>query len=95
MHTSIFYTTDVAGGYSPSILDAQRMAVHASHALAVTKETEYQPIDYKEAFRLATLGGSKGRLGASSFTCSRSHQGDRLSANRLQGSIQTGYIWWE
>ena len=60
-------TTDVAGGFSPSILDAQRMAVHASHALAVTKETEYQPIDYKEAFRLATLGGSKGRLNAS--TC--------------------------
>ncbi len=37
----------------------------ASHALAVTKETDYQPIDYKEAFRLATFGGSKGRLEAS------------------------------
>ncbi len=65
------------------------MAVHASHALAVTKETEYQPIDYKEAFRLATWGGSKGNLWA--FILG-SHKGNRLSVSYgLHGSLQAGY----
>ena len=56
--------TDVAGGYSPSMMHAARMAVVASHAL---QQQEYRPdrsdntshvLDYRHAFYLATLGGA-------------------------------------
>ncbi|KAK3514514.1 hypothetical protein QTP70_018653, partial [Hemibagrus guttatus] len=50
--------TDVAGGYSSSMLDAIRRAVDTSKALCM-QDTRLQPLSYKEAFRLATLGGSE------------------------------------
>lgn len=62
--------TDVAGGISPSMLTAIRMAVINSrclraHKLAVkgglevTPEIEEDVISYKEGLYLATLGGAK------------------------------------
>ena len=53
---------DVSGGYHPSIFDAIRTAVHVSNTHAIFNSPDYQPINVKEAFRLATLGGSKGTL---------------------------------
>lgn len=50
---------DVAGGYSSSMLDAIRRAVDTSKVLCM-QDAELQPLSYKEAFRLATLGGSEG-----------------------------------
>ncbi|KAF4074627.1 hypothetical protein AMELA_G00241430 [Ameiurus melas] len=50
--------TDVAGGYSPSMLDAIRRAMDTSKALCI-QDAQLQPLSYKEAFRLATLGGSE------------------------------------
>ena len=57
-----FYMTDVSGGYHPSIIDAIRSAIHVSNTQAILNSTDYQPINVKEAFRLATLGGSKGKI---------------------------------
>ncbi|XP_014396717.1 PREDICTED: guanine deaminase [Myotis brandtii] len=50
--------TDVAGGYSPSILDAIRRAVMVSNTISFTKINE-RSLTLKEVFRLATLGGSQ------------------------------------
>lgn len=50
--------TDVAGGYSPSLLHAQRDAVVASRALDHNTSTKCD-IDYRHAFWLATLGGAE------------------------------------
>uniref|UniRef100_F6Z6Z3 Guanine deaminase n=1 Tax=Callithrix jacchus TaxID=9483 RepID=F6Z6Z3_CALJA len=50
--------TDVAGGYSYSMLDAIRRAVMASNILLINKVNE-KSLTLKEAFRLATLGGSQ------------------------------------
>lgn len=53
-------TLDVSGGYSPSIFDAMRTAVHASKAMSFEKPEGYKPITHHEALYLATLGGAKG-----------------------------------
>ncbi|XP_005004801.1 guanine deaminase [Cavia porcellus] len=50
--------TDVAGGYSYSMLDAIRRALMASKALLINKVNE-KSLTLKEVFRLATLGGSQ------------------------------------
>ncbi|XP_032297138.1 guanine deaminase isoform X1 [Coturnix japonica] len=50
--------TDVAGGYSASMLDAIRKTVIASNALKINKVSE-TGLTLKEAFQLATLGGSQ------------------------------------
>lgn len=50
--------TDVAGGYSSSMLDAIRRAVMVSNTLSFTKINE-RSLTLKEVFRLATLGGSQ------------------------------------
>ncbi|KAM9446166.1 guanine deaminase [Clarias gariepinus] len=50
--------TDVAGGYSSSMLDSLRRTVDSSKVLCI-QGAETQPLTYKEAFRLATLGGSE------------------------------------
>ncbi|XP_062874271.1 guanine deaminase [Trichomycterus rosablanca] len=50
--------TDVAGGYSTSMLDAIRRAMDTSKALSM-QDPHLQPLTFKEAFRLATLGGSE------------------------------------
>ena len=57
--------TDVAGGYSLSMLSAMRMAVIAHHAATPMRQnttvavTKTIVIDYKVAFWLATLGGAR------------------------------------
>uniref|UniRef100_A0A8C9ECY3 Guanine deaminase n=1 Tax=Phocoena sinus TaxID=42100 RepID=A0A8C9ECY3_PHOSS len=50
--------TDVAGGYSSSMLDAIRRAVMVSNMLSVNK-INAKSLTLKEVFRLATLGGSQ------------------------------------
>ncbi|KAK6195970.1 hypothetical protein SNE40_001285 [Patella caerulea] len=54
--------TDIAGGYSPSMLNAIRQTVQVSNTHAILAEKdgkEYKPLNFKEVFRLATLGGSQ------------------------------------
>lgn len=55
--------TDVAGGYSPSMMNSQRMAVVASQSLQHQQEqtsgTSDGVLDYRHAFYLATLGGAR------------------------------------
>ncbi|NXH51342.1 GUAD deaminase, partial [Rhabdornis inornatus] len=50
--------TDVAGGYSASMLDAIRKTMMASNSLQINKVNE-TVITLEEAFQLATLGGSQ------------------------------------
>ncbi|XP_004637186.1 guanine deaminase [Octodon degus] len=50
--------TDVAGGYSYSMLDAIRRAVMVSNVLLINKVNE-KSLTFEEVFRLATLGGSQ------------------------------------
>ncbi|NWS02771.1 GUAD deaminase, partial [Motacilla alba] len=50
--------TDVAGGYSTSMLDAIRKTMVASNSLQINKVNE-TGLTLKEAFQLATLGGSQ------------------------------------
>lgn len=50
--------TDVAGGYSASILDAIRRTLDSSKILAI-QDPEKDPLSFEEAFKLATLGGSQ------------------------------------
>ncbi|XP_030647259.1 guanine deaminase isoform X1 [Chanos chanos] len=50
--------TDVAGGYSPSMLDAIRRALDSSKVLTI-QDPNFQTLTFQEAFRLATLGGSE------------------------------------
>ncbi|XP_056601032.1 guanine deaminase [Triplophysa dalaica] len=50
--------TDVAGGYSPSILDAIRRALDTSKVLTI-QDPDHQTLTFEEVFRLATLGGSE------------------------------------
>ena len=60
LHTIIHL--DISAGYSPSIFNAMRVAIHASKALSLTvNETNYQPLTHHEAFYLATLGGAQGQ----------------------------------
>ncbi|XP_053787845.1 guanine deaminase isoform X2 [Vidua macroura] len=50
--------TDVAGGYSASMLDAIRKTMVASNSLQINKVNE-TGLTVEEAFQLATLGGSQ------------------------------------
>ncbi|NWR00048.1 GUAD deaminase, partial [Paradoxornis webbianus] len=50
--------TDVAGGYSASMLDAIRKTMMASNSLQINKVNETR-LTLEEAFQLATLGGSQ------------------------------------
>ncbi|NWW08062.1 GUAD deaminase, partial [Oreocharis arfaki] len=50
--------TDVAGGYSASMLDAIRKTMMASNSLQINKVNE-TGVTLEEAFHLATLGGSQ------------------------------------
>ncbi|XP_077572196.1 guanine deaminase [Stigmatopora nigra] len=50
--------TDVAGGYSASMLDAVRRALDTSKILTI-QDPEHETLTFEEAFRLATLGGSQ------------------------------------
>ncbi|XP_042218406.1 uncharacterized protein LOC121863723 isoform X2 [Homarus americanus] len=51
--------TDCSGGYSSSMLDALRQALQVSNVLALDRDQDYQRLTFKEAFRMATLGGAK------------------------------------
>ncbi|KAI4902837.1 hypothetical protein NFI96_011721 [Prochilodus magdalenae] len=50
--------TDVAGGYSPSILDALRRTMDTSKVLSIL-DAQHKALTFEEVFRLATLGGSE------------------------------------
>ncbi|XP_041642628.1 guanine deaminase [Cheilinus undulatus] len=50
--------TDVAGGYSASMLDAIRRALDSSKVLTI-QDPDYETLTFEEVFRLATLGGSQ------------------------------------
>ncbi|XP_070760880.1 guanine deaminase [Enoplosus armatus] len=50
--------TDVAGGYSASMLDAVRRALDSSKVLTI-QNPENDTLTFEEVFRLATLGGSQ------------------------------------
>ncbi|XP_017272615.1 guanine deaminase [Kryptolebias marmoratus] len=50
--------TDVAGGYSSSMLDAVRKTVDASKVLTI-QNPKHNTLSFEEVFRLATLGGSQ------------------------------------
>ncbi|XP_037634676.1 guanine deaminase [Sebastes umbrosus] len=50
--------TDVAGGYSASMLDAVRRTLDTSKALTI-QDPEHDTLTFEEVFRLATLGGSQ------------------------------------
>lgn len=51
--------TDVAGGYSPSMIDSARLTVVASCAHQQQHPEETARLDYRHAFYLATLGGAE------------------------------------
>ncbi|ORE10916.1 guanine deaminase [Rhizopus microsporus var. microsporus] len=52
--------TDVAGGFSPSMLDAVRSTFFASKTMKIMKQSEdYKYLSVPELFYLATLGGAK------------------------------------
>ena len=63
LHVLLFVRSDVSGGFQTSILDALRMSCQTSNILGLERDSSYRHIDYKEAFRMATLGGSQGRNG--------------------------------
>uniref|UniRef100_A0A3Q3M2A9 Guanine deaminase n=1 Tax=Mastacembelus armatus TaxID=205130 RepID=A0A3Q3M2A9_9TELE len=50
--------TDVAGGYSASMLDAVRRTLDTSKVLTI-QNPKHQALTFDEVFRLATLGGSQ------------------------------------
>ncbi|CAI5786853.1 guanine deaminase [Podarcis lilfordi] len=58
-HVKLGLGTDVAGGYSASMLDAIRKAIMVSNIIHINKEDE-TCLTLKEVFQLATLGGSQG-----------------------------------
>lgn len=43
------------------MLDAIRQCVTASNVVAADKPDSYRSLSYKDAFKLATLGGSEGK----------------------------------
>lgn len=52
----------MSGGESPSMLVAIRDCVKASNVISFDKSTGFKPLNFQEAFFLATLGGSQGKL---------------------------------
>eukprot|EP00026_Physarum_polycephalum_P007872 Phypoly_transcript_07942.p1 GENE.Phypoly_transcript_07942~~Phypoly_transcript_07942.p1 ORF type:complete len:486 (+),score=83.15 Phypoly_transcript_07942:96-1460(+) len=50
--------TDVAGGYSPSLLETMRQAIAASNIIHL-QHPETKSLSWQEAFYLATVGGSQ------------------------------------
>jgi len=50
--------TDVSGGYSASILEAMRHTIMTAKCLAIEGK-DYEPLTYREALYLATLGGAE------------------------------------
>lgn len=50
----------MSGGYSPSMLDAMRFAITVSNILSLSKPEGYKPLNFKDVFFMATLGGAFG-----------------------------------
>ena len=44
------------------LLDGLRLACLTSNLVGLTQDPGYKYVDYKEAFRMATLGGSEGKF---------------------------------
>lgn len=51
---------DMSGGYGHSLMDAMRQALSVSICISFNKEG-YKPMDFKNVFYLATLGGAQGK----------------------------------
>jgi hypothetical protein len=51
---------DMSGGYGHSLMDAMRQALSVSICISFNKEG-YKPLDFKNVFFLATLGGAQGK----------------------------------
>jgi len=58
------FISDISAGYSTSILNAMRVALHASLALSLNLTSDlpagYTALTLAEGFYLATLGGAEG-----------------------------------
>ena len=59
-----FSSTDLAGGYSPSVLNEMRVALLESRALRLNLTMNlpagYTPLTLAEGFYMATMGGAQG-----------------------------------
>lgn len=55
--------TDVSGGYSSSIFDAMRCALHTSKAVwyKMDGNPQYIPLSLDEVLYMATVGGASGK----------------------------------
>ena len=52
--------TDVSGGYAAGMLEVMRQTLIASTCVGFqSRDPAYRPLDYREAFHLATLGGAR------------------------------------
>lgn len=51
----------MSGGYGHSLMDAMRQALSVSICISFNKEG-YKPMDFKNVFYLATLGGAQGKI---------------------------------
>ena len=62
IHVYMCIFTDISGGYSPSILDSMRCALHTSKAVWFKKEgdPQYIPLTLHEVLYMATVGGATG-----------------------------------
>lgn len=60
IHVFFFFYVDISAGFSPSIFDIMRDTTGVSNLLS-DGTAQKESVSYKEAFRLATLGGSKGK----------------------------------
>ena len=49
------------------MLDVIRQCITASNVVAFSKPESYRSLSYKDAFRLATLGGSEGESDVKTF----------------------------
>ena len=60
----MFAFTDLSGGYSPSILDAMRCALHTSKAVWFKRDgdPQYVPLTLPEVLYMATVGGATGEI---------------------------------
>ncbi|XP_069122599.1 guanine deaminase-like [Argopecten irradians] len=56
---SVGLGTDISGGYSSSILNAMRAAICTSNTIAILKGPNYRQLDYREVFKMATIGGAE------------------------------------
>lgn len=73
----MFVLSDVAGGYSASMLDAVRRARDTSKVLTI-QNPNYNTLTFEEVFRLATLGGSQGKNKEAAVASCLSHFAEEM-----------------